>query len=145
MSDRFRSLDPGAQAIVGCAALIGYRPDIALLLACSDEPISSTIAAMERACALDLLVVESRSPATYRFRHALTQSAIREALGAPKERLLHARIAAAVEGFPDALSRVEQLAYHWSKAEEPAKAGEYAARAAREAKRFGLTRGRDDI
>jgi predicted ATPase len=115
--ERFRLLDPGAQRIVACAALIGARPDLPLLVACGDEPLESTIAAMERAGVLDLVVVESRVPPLFRFRHALTRSAIAESLGSAQARLLHGRIAAALEELPDSLSRLDQIAHHWAQAE----------------------------
>jgi hypothetical protein len=123
--------------IIGCAALLGYRPDVSVLVACSDAAPDVTIDALERACDLELVVAESRPPARYRFRHALTQAAIREALGAQIERELHARIARALEGLPDARSRVEQLAFHWYSAGDPVKSRIYNERAALEAMRLG--------
>src|SRR5690242_5505663 len=115
--ERFRLLDPGAQRVVACAALIGARPDLRLLVACGDEPMESTIAAMERACVLDLVVAESRTPHVFRFRHALTRSAIVESLGAAQARRFHGRIAVALEESPDSLSRLDEIAHHWARAE----------------------------
>lgn len=130
-------LEPGVRKIVGCAALLGYRPDVAVLVACCEATPDVAIDALERACDLELVVAESRSPARYRFRHALTQAAIREALGAQGQREMHARIASALEGLSDAGSRVEQLAFHWHSAGDTVKAQMYNERAAREAMRLG--------
>jgi predicted ATPase len=135
--ERFRLLEPRVREIVGCAALLGYRPDVAVLVACCGATPDVAIDALERACDLELVVAESRPPARYRFRHALTQAAIREALGAQGELELHARIASALEGLSDAGSRVEQLAFHWYSAGDMVKAQIYNLRAAREAMRLG--------
>lgn len=138
VGERFHLLEPHVREIIGCAALLGYRPEVAVLAACSDAAPDATIDALERACDLELVVAESRPPARYRFRHALTQAAIREAVGEQTERELHARIASALEGLPDACARVEQLAFHWQSAGDPVKAQIYNERAAREAKRLGV-------
>ena len=43
--------------------------------------------------------------------------AIAESLGSAQARLLHSRIAAALEELPDSLSRLDQIAHHWAQAE----------------------------
>jgi predicted ATPase len=134
--DRLGLLEPDGRTIVGLAALLGYRPDLGVLIACTGDE-AATSDALRRACELDLLVLEEREPPRYRFRHALTQAAIREALSESTKRALHARIAAALERSPDASEYVERLAHHWSSAGDPAKARFYNERAAEEARRLG--------
>jgi predicted ATPase len=81
--------------------------------------------------------LESRTPPAYRFRHALTQAALRDALGPETRRSLHARIARRLEELADADDRTEQLAYHWLGAGEAERASLYWQRAAERAVHLG--------
>ncbi len=119
------------------AALLGYRLDMAVLAACGQALPEAVLAALEQARGLDLTVVDARTPAVYRFRHALTREAIREALEPDARRSLHALIAARLETLPDAALRSEQLAHHWLAAGDAAKASRYWERAAECARRLG--------
>jgi predicted ATPase len=137
VGERLGLLEPQARAIVALAALIGYRPDLDLLTACSDAGADATADALQSACHLDLLVRERLAGPRYRFRHALTRAAISDALSPSLRRALHARIAATLERLPTASSRVEELAHHWSAAGDAARARVYNERAAEEALRIG--------
>jgi predicted ATPase len=124
VGERFRSLDPRTRDIIGTAALLGYHPDVDTLIACFESDCD-VIDALSHACDLGLVVAESGQPVAYRFRHALTQAAIRDALGADYERTLHARIASTLERLPDAITHIEQLAHHWLAAGDVVKARLY--------------------
>jgi predicted ATPase len=137
VGERLRLLEPQARMIVCLAALIGYRPDLDVLLVCSDASAATTARALRSACDLDLLVRERLGRPRFRFRHALTRAAVIEALSANLRRTMHAKIAVTMETLPTALSRVEELAHHWSAAGQPERARLYNERAAEEARRIG--------
>jgi predicted ATPase len=113
VEQRLHLLEDRDKYVVQCAALLGYRVDANLLAACVGWSLAATLAVLRRAEKLDLVVSEQGARVRYRFRHALTQAAIRSALPTRTERALHAAIARALEGLPDAGARVEQLAHHW--------------------------------
>jgi|GEM_PF-5514974 len=138
ITERYRLLDGDGQTILGFAALLGYRPNVAYLVRCLDGRSATVIDALDMACELDLAVRESRKPPAYRFRHALVQDAVRKALGFERARLMHATIAAILEVLPNCDALVEELAYHWSAAGVEAKADVYRAKAAQEARRLGV-------
>jgi len=116
VEERLHLLEPAAGAIVTCAALLGYRIDAKVLALCAGAGIEATLEALRRACDFDLVITEAEEPNRYRFRHALTQAAIRDAVVAGTKRELHAGIARVLERLPDAVDRVEQISYHWSAA-----------------------------
>jgi predicted ATPase len=138
IAERFRALDRPARAILARAALLGYRPDFALLVACGDDDPVAALDALEAACDLDLVVRESRIPPAYRFRHALVQEAIRNLVGADEARAAHLAIARSLETFSDTSAHLEELAHHWSEAGDAGKSAAYRARAAQDARRLGI-------
>jgi predicted ATPase len=139
--DRLRLLEPPVRTLVECASLLGYRLDAAALAACAGADLAATVEALRQASDLDLIVAERDGSNLFRFRHALTQAAVRDALDHERKQMLHATIAAALERLPDAGSRAEQLAHHWSLAGDRAKAAPYEVLAARRAQRFGVDGG----
>ena len=138
IAERFHLLDDVAQAILGCAAALGYRPDLALLAACANRPVRVVADALEQARRLDIVVRESSRSRAYRFRHALVQDAVCRALGPESTRSAHALIAAALEKASDRSDRLEALAFHWSAAGDGVRSRAYAELAAQEARRFGV-------
>ena len=136
--ERLSALEPPeALELLSCAALLGYRFEARLVAACADFSAVRARAALERSRALDLIVREARAPASFRFRHALIQFAVRERLSLEDRRTWHTRIATVLEVQPDARRRIEQLAHHWSAAGDSAKAALYCERAAQLALRLG--------
>jgi len=135
--ERLSALEPDGLQLLSCAALLGYRFEARLVAACAGFGDVRVRAALERSRALDLIVREARAPASFRFRHALIQFAVRERLCAEERCAWHTRIATVLESLPDARRRIEQLAHHWSAAGNSAKAALYCERAAQLALRLG--------
>ena len=138
IAERFRALDERARATLACAALLGYRPDFALLVACVDEDPAATLDALEAASDLDLVVRVAWDPPAYRFRHALIRDAVRKTLDPEAARAVHRVIAAKIETLADASGRLEEIAYHWSRAGDTARSAAYRARAVQDAGRLGV-------
>jgi predicted ATPase len=135
---RFWLLEGPARAIVGCAALVGYRFDIDLLAKCAS--VAAEYAAEVLRCAehLDLVVSEPGLPPRYRFRHELTRAAVRQQLGFECQSAFHVMIASALEALQDGATRTEELAHHWAAAGHSERAAPYFERAKQEAKHLGL-------
>jgi predicted ATPase len=135
---RFRLLEEPARAIVGCAALLGYRFDIDLLAKCAG--VATDYAAEVLRCAehLDLIVSEPGLPPRYRFRHELTRAAVRRQLGFECQSAFHGMIASALEALQDGAMRTEELAHHWAAAGHSERAALYFERAKQEARHLGL-------
>jgi predicted ATPase len=127
-----------ARAIVGCAALVGYRFNIDLLAKCAR--VAAEYAAEVLRCAehLDLVVSEPGLPPRYRFRHELTRAAVRQQLGFECQSAFHGMIASALEALQDGATRTEELAHHWAAAGHSERAAPYFERAKQEAKHLGL-------
>jgi len=136
--ERYRALDGPVRATLARAALLGYRPDFAILVACGDDDPVATFDALEAACDLDLVIRESRNPPVYRFRHALVQEAIRNAVDADEARATHLAIAKNLENRSDTSAHLEELAYHWSEAGDARRSAAYRLRAAQDARRLGI-------
>jgi predicted ATPase len=136
--ERFHLLDAAARAILGYAALLGYRPDLELLTACADVSRREVRHTLERAKSLDLVVRASHKPLAYRFRHALVQDAIRNALDPESARSAHAKIAGALERMPNRSDLFESLAFHWSAAGDDVRGDAYRELATQCARRLGV-------
>jgi len=106
------------------AAVIGRGFDFDLLKAASPQAEETLMLALETAERLQLISAGEQSGApVFMFAHALIPFALRESLGHPRLRLLHARVAAALEASrPDDL---EALAYHHAAGGQRAKAIDY--------------------
>jgi predicted ATPase len=108
---RIRLMERTERAIVMCASVIGRRFEVAVLTeaaACDEAPVR---AALERACALQLIVADD-SPEWFAFRHALTRDVIYAELVNAPIRPMHRRIARALERSPMIDQPLEDLAYH---------------------------------
>ena len=112
--ERIRRLDRTQRGVVLCASLIGRRFDLSLLTAavtCSEEQVR---AALERACALQLIVADDSVSESYAFRHALTHDVIYAELITARTRPVHRRIARALERIAASSDvSVDDLAYHF--------------------------------
>jgi len=138
VNDRLGLLEQPDRELVKCASLLGYRLEAALLAACAGAGFDDTIEALGRACALNLMIAEPGSEHRYRFRHALTRAAVREALCNAEKQALHRMIACALERLPDAAERIEELAHHWSSAGDCLRAVAFERLAMERARRVGV-------
>lgn len=110
---RVRLMDRVQRGVVMCASVIGRCFDIGLLTAsatCTEEQVRG---ALERACALQLIVADEPGCGRYSFRHALTRDVIYAELIAARTRPFHRRIARALERIVSADDGpLDDLAYH---------------------------------
>jgi predicted ATPase len=109
---RMQRMTDFERAVVMHASVIGRRFDFAVLVEAAAGPELEVRTALERACSLDLLVVEPNPYDAYAFRHALTRDIIYTELLTLAVRPIHRRIARALERAPHRAARLEQLAYH---------------------------------
>jgi predicted ATPase/class 3 adenylate cyclase len=111
-----------AKELAQRSAVIGRRFSWALLLAIAERSGSEVETGLEQLAAAGLVFQEGSGPhRTYRFKHALVQSAAYESLPRAARQQLHARVAAALEArFPATLP--EQVAEHWAQAGDTARA-----------------------
>jgi DNA-binding CsgD family transcriptional regulator len=123
--ERFESLPEDDRSTLGLAAVIGRRFDAGVLTRLSGRPSELVDAALRRARNLQLIVELDRPPASYEFRHALVRGALYAEFLEVERRLLHERVARDLEGSLDAAARVAELAYHWWRAGDAAKATRY--------------------
>ena len=133
LMERVDRLGP-AKDIAQAGAAIGREFSYELLQATVEMPDSQLRQALDRFVASGLIFQEGEIPlATYHFKHALVQEAAYSTLPKKPRRLLHARIAKALETrFTERVTREpELLAYHYEQAGLTGPAVEYWHRAAR--------------
>jgi len=110
---RIRLMDRLERAVVMRASVIGRRFHVAVLTATANFPEARVRAALERACALQLVVEDDAARERYAFRHALTRDVIYEELMKGRVRPLHRRIARVLEGMlSNGDAPLDDLAYH---------------------------------
>ncbi len=139
LMSRLDRLGP-AKELAQLSAVIGRRFSWALLAAIAERSGPELEAGLERLTASGLVFQEGSGPhRTYRFKHALVQSAAYESLLRSARQQLHARVAAALEAhFP--ATRPEQVAEHWAQAGEAARAAACWQTAGNQAIRRGANR-----
>jgi class 3 adenylate cyclase/predicted ATPase len=118
LMERVDRLGP-AKDIVQTGAAIGREFTYELVQATVEMPDSQLKGALDRFVASGLIVQEGEIPnATYHFKHALVQDAAYSTLPKKPRRLLHARIAKALESrFAERVTlEPELLAYHYEQA-----------------------------
>ncbi len=134
LMERVDRLGP-AKDIAQTGAAIGREFTYELLQATVEMPDSQMRQALDRFVASGLIFQEGEIPfATYHFKHALVQDAAYSTLPKKPRRVLHARIAKALESrFPERVKmEPELLAYHYEQAGLAGPAVEYWHRAARQ-------------
>jgi tetratricopeptide (TPR) repeat protein/energy-coupling factor transporter ATP-binding protein EcfA2 len=127
---RMDRLPPGARAVADLAAVVGTRVSYAALRAVSDVPEPELLAALDELRRARVLVESAEATAvTYDFVHPVLRDALYTELGLARTRILHARVAEALEGFygARAAEHADELAFHFSRAG----AGHLASKAAR--------------
>ncbi|MEP6934403.1 MAG: hypothetical protein ABI988_10740 [Nitrospirota bacterium] len=133
LMERVDRLGP-AKNIVQTGAAIGREFTFELLQATVEVPDSHLRQALDLFVASGLMFQEGEIPlATYHFKHALVQDAAYSTLPKKPRRVIHARIAKALERqFAERVTREpELLAYHYEQAGLAGPAVEYWHRAAR--------------
>ena len=133
LMERVDRLGP-AKDIAQTGAAIGREFSYELVQATVEMPDSQLRQALDRFVASGLIFQEGEIPlATYHFKHALVQDAAYSTLPKKPRRVLHARIAKALEArFTERVTREpELLAYHYEQAGLAGPAVEYWHRAAR--------------
>ena len=133
LMERVDRLGP-AKEVVQTGAAIGREFTFELLQATVEIPDSQLRHALDLFVVSGLIFQVGEIPlATYHFRHALVQEAAYSTLPKKPRRVLHARIAKALESrFPETVSMdPELLAYHYEQAGLAGPAVEYWHRAAR--------------
>jgi DNA-binding CsgD family transcriptional regulator/tetratricopeptide (TPR) repeat protein len=128
-------LTPVARDLLTLAAVVGERVEFALLQALSGLDDDTLIAAVKELIAAQLLV--EMADDLFAFRHALTRQAIYSRLLTRERRLLHARVARAIETGEnrDGEEMTAALAYHtfeagdWERASQLSRAAGDRARA----------------
>jgi predicted ATPase/class 3 adenylate cyclase len=121
LMSRLDRLGP-AKELAQLSAVIGRRFPWALLAAIVERSGIDLEAGLEQLTAAGLILPEESGPhRTYRFKHALVQSAAYESLLRSARQRLHGRVAAILEErFPATLP--EQVAEHWAQAGEAERA-----------------------
>lgn len=106
-------MDRFEQAVVMRASVIGRSFHLAVVTATANYPQARVQAALERACALQLVVKDDSSRECYAFRHAVTRDVIYDELIRGQVRPLHRRIARMLERMvPSHDAPLDALAYH---------------------------------
>jgi predicted ATPase/DNA-binding XRE family transcriptional regulator len=129
IQQRVAVLPEAARELLGVAAVVGWRAPRGLLLAVAERSgrgEGEVLAALEAACRARLLVEDGAE--AYTFAHDLIREAIAGALSAARRAMLHRQVAEALEQAPGE-SPVEQLAYHYTRAGDAARAVVYLERA----------------
>ncbi|HEX2273560.1 MAG TPA: AAA family ATPase [Acidimicrobiales bacterium] len=107
VEDRMAQLSsPSAGRVLQTAAVLGERFDWPLLQATCDCPAEEVLSALRQAAALQL-VEEDKVARGFRFRHALTRTAVMETLLLPEKVAIAERALAVLDA--DVISRPERL------------------------------------
>jgi predicted ATPase len=110
---RIRLLDRTERAVLMRAAVIGRRFAVAVLTAATTCGEARVRAALRRACALQLVVLDEAEGDVYAFRHALIRDAAYGELVGARLRPIHRRIARALEDATGTVDiALDDLAYH---------------------------------
>ena len=126
--ERLNMLASDDRTVLVHAAAIGRRFDAQLLSDIAGCPLTRTLATLKRAVDLQLVVEEGGEAVLFAFKHELTRQAVYGELLGVEARLLHRRIAAALEEAPGG-EHIAELAHHYWLANEPDKAMLYNERA----------------
>jgi transcriptional regulator with XRE-family HTH domain/tetratricopeptide (TPR) repeat protein len=119
LRQRVAGLSVATQEVLRVAAVMGRVVALALLMAVAAQGEQDVLAACEAACRARLL--EEAGVEGYQFAHDVIREVVEADLGAARRRVLHRRIAAALEQQPGE-PPVELLAYHYSRSDTPEKA-----------------------
>jgi len=111
--ERLKRFTDAQVNVLTSAAVIGRQFDLHFLASLLECEPQSLLPTLRRARELQLIIEHGRDVECYAFRHALTREAIYKELLAAQTRVLHAKIATALEALPHADAHLSDLAYHW--------------------------------
>jgi len=133
VQQRSERLSEEARELLTLAAVAGRRFEVDLLLSVTRQTEEQFLHLLKELIAAQLVVEESGEQ--FAFRHALTRYAIYEQLLRRERKALHRTLAEAMERiYPATLdAHLEDLAYHFTRAEVWTKALTYAGRAGEKA------------
>jgi DNA-binding CsgD family transcriptional regulator len=126
---RATQLTPRDLEIVSLASVLGERFSVERLVALFHGDREVVLRALENARRLHLIREEPSTPGEIAFRHALTQEVLYGELLAERLRPLHKTIALELERRTDRDAASLELAHHWRRAGDTARAAEYDERA----------------
>jgi tetratricopeptide (TPR) repeat protein len=132
---RLDRVPEGPRRVVQAASVIGRQFEHAVLADVHDEPVTlpSSLSDLQRR---ELILERQRLPdRLYSFKHGLTQETAYNSVLLSKRRELHLRVAECLERT--APERVSEIAHHFLKAREDARALPYAVEAGERARRTG--------
>ncbi len=140
---RVDRLSQPTRTMLASAATMGRVFDFELLRAVCGSGPDSLLDCIEEAERSGLIVTaDGNFHLRFRFSHELIRQAVLSSLSAPRRRQLHLQIAGAIEracraasdsaGADSVDNHVADLAYHYSRGGNPAKAAEYCLRAVRQ-------------
>lgn len=139
VSKRLEHLSADARTVAGVAAVIGARVRFNVLRDVCELPNDAVLAAVDELCRSGILVETQRSEeGDYEFAHPMMQDVIYDSLGVARTRLLHTKLARALEASfgAQAPAHADVLAFHFSRADTDAEGGKaalYLAAAGRDA------------
>ena len=119
-------LSPKEREILSMAAVLGERFSTERLVSLLGGDREEVLHALERARELQLVYDRPKTPGTIAFRHALTQEVLYGELLAERVRPLHETIARELEHRSDPSAVSVELAHHWLRAGNLARAARYA-------------------
>jgi tetratricopeptide (TPR) repeat protein len=121
MRQRVAALPALAQEVLAITAVLGREVPRALLPSVAEAAEEALVGALEAACRTRLLEETEQG---YRFAHDVLAEVVEGDLSGVRRRLLHRRVAVALEQQPGT-APVEALAYHFSRADETERALPY--------------------
>jgi tetratricopeptide (TPR) repeat protein/DNA-binding CsgD family transcriptional regulator/transcriptional regulator with XRE-family HTH domain len=124
LRQRAVALPPLSQDILRVAAVAGRVVPWVLLTSVIGRPDGELMAGLEAGCASRLL--EEAGGDAYQFPHDVIREVIEADLGSVRRKLLHRRIAEALERLPERDKRVAELAWHFLESQDPERALPYA-------------------
>jgi transcriptional regulator with XRE-family HTH domain len=131
---RVAALPAPAQQLLRVAAVVGRTVPRALVAGVLARPEEEVLTLAEASCAARLLLESDTE--TYEFAHDLIREAVEGDLSAGRRRLLHRRVAEALDQSKN-LAAPEVIAYHYEQGGVPKKAVAYLEQAAAQAQGSG--------
>jgi class 3 adenylate cyclase/tetratricopeptide (TPR) repeat protein len=122
IGSRVAHLGQTVSRVLPLAAVIGREFDLDLLAAVTELGEDDLLDVLDTAAAAALVAEIANTPGRFVFSHALIQHTLYQDLGATRRAHAHRKVAEALDALtvnhPGA--RVEELAYHWCNAPQPA-------------------------
>ena len=129
LAGRIRQASPAARATTELAAVIGRDFTLELLTEASDLDSEAVVAAVDELWRRR--IIREQTPASYDFFHDLLRDAAYAEVSPARRRLLHGRVAQALETLHDGDPAVAAaIAYQYERAQRPARALPHHIRAA---------------